>query len=83
VSIPGYDRWKLRSDFDECPPEEREEPCDWCDEDGWIEGLPIPTPHGPHYPVSRCSACGGTHRIAVELFPLEQTDLDLMAGAEP
>ena len=83
MSIPGYDSWKLRSDRDEFPDyDEREEPCEFCDEDGWIEGLPIPTPHGPHFPVTRCTVCGGVHRIAVELRPLEQEDLDEMAGDE-
>ena len=77
-----YDSWKTRSDFDESPPEEREEPCDYCDEDGWVEGHPIPTPHGPHYPVTRCTACGGHHRIAVELKALQQEDLDDMAGCD-
>lgn len=78
----SYDAWKLRSDRDEFPDcDEREEDCGQCDSDGWVDGEPIPTPHGPHYPVSRCTACGGTHRIAVELKPLEQEDLDEMAGA--
>lgn len=49
-------------------------PCDYCD-DGWAEHSPTPTPNGPHYTYSQCTACGGTGHVEIELAPIEQEDL--------
>jgi hypothetical protein len=52
----------------------RDEPCPYC-ENGRIEGRPIPTPDGPHYPLRFCNACKGTGILSTEYVPVSEDDL--------
>lgn len=72
--MPGY--WNAHSDrdFEDENHDTRILPCDYCD-GGWAESAPTPTPHGPHYTYSQCTACGGTGEVEIELAPIEQEDL--------
>lgn len=54
-------------------PDLRTERCEYCD-DGWVEGYPMPTPDGPHYPMSRCNACNRGW-VEIELEPITEHDI--------
>lgn len=60
----------------------REMPCDRCGGDG---GFDYPESHDPfrdsiRYGWQVCRACGGNRTTAVEFFPIELEDLEVMDG---
>lgn len=52
-----------------------QERCEHC-EDGKVDGDPVPTPQGPHYPTLTCRICNGDGWIVVEYEPITLADLE-------